>query len=58
MLLGMSADEVAPLKEAPDPKPYEGLLERVAWSEWLLRVQSRTQCAPPLLQVYCTLHRT
>ena len=48
MLLGMSADEVAPLKEAPDPKPYEGLLERVAWSEWLLRVQSRTQCAPPL----------
>ena len=48
MLLGMSADEVAPLKEAPDPKPYEGLLERVAWSEWLLRVQSRTQCAPLL----------
>ena len=47
MLLGMSADEVAPLKEAPDPKPYESLLERVAWGEWLLRVQSRTQCAAP-----------
>ena len=45
MLLGMTADEVAPLKEAPDPKPYEALLERVAWGEWLLRVQSRTQCA-------------
>ncbi|KAK9828112.1 hypothetical protein WJX81_005736 [Elliptochloris bilobata] len=43
MLLGMAADEVAPLKEAPDPKPYEAMLERVAWSEWLLRVQSRSQ---------------
>ena len=45
VLLGMTADEVAPLKEAPDPEPYEALLERVAWGEWLLRVQSRTQCA-------------
>lgn len=46
VLLGKTADEVAPLKEAPDPKPYEALLERAAWGEWLLRVQSRTQCAP------------
>ena len=52
MLLGMSADEVAPLKEAPDPKPYEGLLERVAWGEWLLRVQSRTQCAAHMPQTH------
>jgi hypothetical protein len=49
VLLGKTADEVAPLKEAPDPKPYEALLERAAWGEWLLRVQSRTQCAPSAL---------
>lgn len=46
-LLGVSADEVAPLKQASDAAAYEEVLKRAQWSEWVLRVQSRTQCVTP-----------
>ncbi|EIE20008.1 hypothetical protein COCSUDRAFT_19010 [Coccomyxa subellipsoidea C-169] len=43
-LLGISADEIATLKEdETNPGPYEAVLKRAQWSEWVLRVQSRTQ---------------
>ena len=40
----MSADEIAKLKEDTNQAPFESVLKRAMWSEWLLRVQSRTQC--------------
>ena len=46
-MLGMSADEIAPLKEAADRGAYEAVLRRALWADWLLRVQTRTQCVRP-----------
>jgi hypothetical protein len=44
-LLGMKADELAPLKEAADKDDLEALLKRCQFTQWLLRVQTRTRCA-------------
>ena len=44
-LLGMKADELAPLKEAADKDEFEALLKRCQFTQWLLRVQTRTRCA-------------
>ena len=43
-MLGLSADDIAKLKQGDDQVPYESVLKRAMWSEWLLRIQSRTQC--------------
>ncbi|BDA51382.1 Replication protein A 70 kDa DNA-binding subunit B [Coccomyxa sp. Obi] len=42
-MLGMSADEIAVLKEDAEPAKYEAVLKRAQWTEWVLRVQCRTQ---------------
>ena len=43
-LLGMKADDLAPLKEAADTDDLEALLKRCQFTQWLLRVQTRTRC--------------
>ena len=42
-LLGMKADELAPLKEAADKDEYEAMLKRCQFTQWVLRVQTRTR---------------
>lgn len=43
-MLGMSADEISVLKEdEANPAKLEAVLKSAQWSEWVLRVQSRTQ---------------
>ncbi len=42
-MLGMSADEIAVQKEDAEPAKYEAVLKRAQWTEWVLRVQCRTQ---------------
>jgi hypothetical protein len=55
-MLGMSADEIAPLREAADRGPFEGVLRRALWAAWLLRVQTRTQCASLRLTPPACIH--
>ena len=42
-LLGMKADELAPLKEAAEKDDLEALLKRCQFTQWLMRVQTRTR---------------
>ena len=53
----MSADEIALLKEGSDRAAYEAVLKHALWGDWLLRVQTRTQCVP-LMLVKLPLHLT
>jgi len=42
-LLGVKADELAPLKEAADKDDLEALLKRCQFTQWVMRVQTRTR---------------
>ena len=42
-VLGMTADELAALKEGEGVEAYEAVLKRAQWKEWQLRVQSKSQ---------------
>ena len=42
-VLGLSADDIAKLKHDRDQVPFESVLKRAMWSEWIVRIQSRTQ---------------
>ena len=55
-LLGLKADELAPLKEAADKDDLEALLKRCQFTQWVMRVQTRTRrvCQLPSL---APLHR-
>ncbi len=39
----MKADELAPLKEAADKDDLEALLKRCQFTQWTMRVQTRTR---------------
>ena len=45
-VLGMTADELAALKEDNGVEAYEAVLKGAQWKEWQMRVQSKSQCAP------------
>lgn len=49
-MLGMSADELAEVRERSEEE-YLAVFNNAQWSDWLLRVQSRTQYVPPHLLV-------
>ena len=42
-ILGMKADEIAPLKEGSDPGPYTAQLRQAEFREYVLRVMTRTE---------------
>ncbi|CAK0786712.1 hypothetical protein CVIRNUC_009926 [Coccomyxa viridis] len=42
-VLGMTADELAALKEGSGVEAYEAVLKRAQWKEWQMRVQSKSQ---------------
>ena len=42
-ILGMKADEIAPLKEGSDPGPYMAQLKQAEFREYVLRVMTRTE---------------
>ena len=45
-LLDMDADDLAPLKEAAEPRQLAEVLQRAQWTEWVFRVASKCQYAP------------
>ena len=45
-LLGVKADDLAPLKEAAEKDDLEALLKRCQFTQWVMRVQTRTRRAP------------
>ena len=51
-VLGMTADELAALKEGSGVEAYEAVLKQAQWKEWQMRVQSKSQCAP-LATAHC-----
>jgi hypothetical protein len=46
-MLGMSADELAAVKDSGNQGKFEAVLKGALWAEWIMRLQSRTQCAAP-----------
>ena len=42
-IIGMKADEIAPLKEGSDPGPYTAQLKQAEFREYVLRVMTRTE---------------
>lgn len=42
-ILGMTADELAALKEGSGLEAYEAVLKKAQWKEWQFRVQSKSQ---------------
>lgn len=42
MLLGMTADELAAVRESNDVQ-YRDVMKRVMWSEWMVKVKAQTQ---------------
>ena len=42
-IIGMKADEIAPLKEGSDPGPYTAQLRQAEFREYVLRVMTRTE---------------
>lgn len=48
-LLGMKADELAPLKDGgtEGKEALEAVFKRAQFTEWQLRVQTRTRCPKP-----------
>lgn len=42
-MLGMTADELAGLKESNGTEAYEAVLKAAQWKDWQLRVQSKSQ---------------
>ena len=42
-ILGMTADELAALKESDGLEAYEAVLKTAQWKEWEMRVQSKSQ---------------
>ena len=54
-MLGLSADEIAKMKENSNQVPFEGVLKRAMWNEWILRIQTRTQCVLHSKLLFLTL---
>lgn len=56
-LLGMTADELAPLKDggADGKEALEAVFKKAQFTEWQLRVQTRTRCpqTPSTLRSEC-----
>lgn len=44
-LIGMTADELAAIRDSDDTQ-YQQVLKGMQWTDWLLRVQSKSQCGP------------
>ena len=42
-ILGMTADELATVKESDGVEAYEAVLKSAQWKEWEMRVQSKSQ---------------